>query len=135
MGLTKCFSCTFLALIVPTLAFGGLFRGAEKSPFTIHDYFDVKNLVVSDMTKDAEWLACQITTPGDRMAIDNTRFGDPTYTYPFRCETIVLNVRTGKQIKLFAASEQVESLAWSPNKRMIDWYDIYLKFEKKPSPQ
>lgn len=96
---------------------------AEKTLFKIDDYFDVTYMRAADMTKDGKWLACTVYTMADRRAPrDNYRYGDPTYISPFRVFTYIIDTKTGEKKKLFPRKEQVRSLTWSPDGRMLAFF-------------
>jgi dipeptidyl aminopeptidase/acylaminoacyl peptidase len=99
--------------------------GAEKSLFSIDDYFSVASMNVADMTKDGQWLACTVSTRGDSLPRDNHRYGDPTYIAPFQLDVIIMNIQSGKQIKLYEEKKQIRSLTWSQDGKML----AYFKFE------
>lgn len=113
--------------LVLTLGFFILasFLRAEKSLFTIRDYFEVNYLSLADMTKDGEWLACVTFSMADRrMPRDNYRYGDPTYFTPYRFTVSVMNTKTGIQKKLFKEKRHVRSLKWSPDGRMLAFFTL-----------
>jgi len=122
MRSAKVFSYIILACILLGMTLTGSLGSAEKSLFTIEDYFNVASLELSDMTKDGEWLVGQVSTGRDAIPRDNYRFGDPTYIYPNLSDTIIINVKTGKQRKLFSSKQQVQSLIWSPSGEMLAFF-------------
>ncbi len=110
-------SLFFLILILLNPIYGG-----EKSLFSIDDYFAVASLNVTDMTKDGQWLACTLSTRGDSLPRDNYRYGDPTYIAPFQLDVIILNTQSGEKMKLFDRKQQVRSLKWSEDGKMLAYF-------------
>jgi hypothetical protein len=50
-----------------------------QSRFTVEDMLDVANVTVADVSADGHWIAATSSSLRDRIGIDNSRFGDPTY--------------------------------------------------------
>ena len=96
--------------------------GAEKSFFSIDDYFSIASMNVADMTKDGQWVACTVSTRGDSLPRDNYRYGDPTYISPFQLDVIIINTQSEKRIKLFEAKKQIRSLTWSQDGTMLAYF-------------
>jgi len=106
------------------LAVSSAFPAADKKPFSVDDYFLTKSLRVEDMTRDGRWLAASISTPGDRLPQDNTRFGDPTYIGPSRAELVVIETRSGQTTPVFAGKRQFRSPAWSPDGKSLAFFEF-----------
>ncbi|UCE42755.1 MAG: prolyl oligopeptidase family serine peptidase [Candidatus Aminicenantes bacterium] len=112
----------FFFLLVLILISSNLIYGGEKFLFSIDDYFSVVSMNVADMTADGQWLACTVSTRGDSLPRDNYRYGDPSYIAPFQLDVIVLDTKTGEQIKLFDRKKQVRSLTWSQDGKMLAYF-------------
>lgn len=59
------------------------------APFTVDDMLDVAAPRAVDLSKDGRWLAATASTLRDRIGIDNSRFGDPTYIAVRRPNSLV----------------------------------------------
>ncbi|MEP7340713.1 MAG: hypothetical protein ABI977_23485, partial [Acidobacteriota bacterium] len=86
-----------------------------QQAFTVDDVLDVTNVSVADIGDDGRWIAVTGTRLRDRIGIDNSRFGDPTYFAPSNAEVLVIDTQTGKSQKLFSEKRQVRQLKWSPD--------------------
>ncbi len=86
-----------------------------SAAFTVNDMLDVVNASVADLSEDGHWLAVVATTLRDRIGIDNSRFGDPTYVAPQLSQVYIVDTQTGKVQKLFSEKKQVRNLRWSPD--------------------
>ena len=86
-----------------------------QQPFTVADVLDVATVSIADISDDGRFVALTTTTLRDRIGIDNTRFGDPTYIAPFNTDVLVVDAQTGKSQKLFTEKRQVRQLKWSPD--------------------
>ena len=87
----------------------------SPAPFTVDDLLDVANVSAADLSDDGRWLAATTTTLRDRIGIDNSRFGDPTYIAPSLAEVLIIDTQSGKAQKLFTNKQQVRGLKWSPD--------------------
>ena len=115
------FAIAFLGLVL-TVSSG--FPAEPKKLFAIEDYFLTKSLRVEDMTRDGRWLAASVSTPGDRLPQDNTRFGDPTYTGPSRAELVVIETGSGRSVPVFTGKRQFRSPAWSPDGKALAFIEL-----------
>jgi dipeptidyl aminopeptidase/acylaminoacyl peptidase len=116
----------FVILLVLIPAFPHTVNGEDTSLFSIEDYFDVSSMNVADMTEDGRWLVCTVSTRGDSLPRDNTRYGDPTYVAPFRVAVVIVNTETGEQTRLFDEKKQVRSLTWSRDGEMLAYF-VYIE--------
>lgn len=92
--------------------------GGQTAPgalFTVDDMLGVVTLRAADLSPDGKWLAVTASTQQDRIGIDNSRFGDPTYVAPALNDVLIIDVQNGKSQKLFSEKRQVRSLKWSPD--------------------
>ena len=96
----------------------------QKDLFTVDDYFGVKSMRVSKMTKDGEWLICSFSTSGDRLARDNFRYGDPTYVSPSLMEMKIMNTMTGEQLNLYEGKRQISGLTMSEDEMMVAYFEV-----------
>jgi dipeptidyl aminopeptidase/acylaminoacyl peptidase len=83
--------------------------------FTVDDMLDIVNAGVGDISRDGRLLAVTTTTLRDRIGVDNSRFGDPTYIAPQLSHVYIIEAQTGKAQKLFAEKRQIRNLRWSPD--------------------
>jgi dipeptidyl aminopeptidase/acylaminoacyl peptidase len=90
-------------------------QSASSSPFTVDDMLDVVNLNVADLSDDGNWAVATATTLRDRIGIDNSRFGDPTYIAPGLSDVLIIETQTGKAQKLFTTRRQVRGLSLAPD--------------------
>jgi dipeptidyl aminopeptidase/acylaminoacyl peptidase len=88
---------------------------AQQSPFTVDDMLDVVNVNVADLSEDGKWIVATAASLRDRIGIDNSRFGDPTYNAPALADVLVIDTLTGKTQKVFASRRQARGLTWSPD--------------------
>ena len=69
-----------VALIVALALIPSFVSSAQnQSAFTAEDVLDVTNVSVADISDDGRWIAAIAASLRDRIGIDNSRFGDPTY--------------------------------------------------------
>lgn len=87
----------------------------NQQAFTADDVLDVANVSVADISDDGLWIAATVASLRDRIGINNSRFGDPTYFAPSNANVLVLNTQTGISEKLFREKRQVRQLKWSPD--------------------
>jgi dipeptidyl aminopeptidase/acylaminoacyl peptidase len=94
---------------------------AEQGPsqgaaeFTVDDMLDIVNASISDLSRDGRFVAIAESSLRDRIGIDNSRFGDPTYVAPSLSLILVLDTQTGRSQRLFPDRKQVHGLKWSPD--------------------
>ncbi len=86
-----------------------------QSAFTTDDLLDVTNVSVADVSADGRWIASLTSSLRDRIGIDNSRFGDPTYFAPSTDDVLVIDAQTGATQKLFREKRQVRQIKWSPD--------------------
>ncbi|MBZ5499814.1 MAG: prolyl oligopeptidase family serine peptidase [Acidobacteriia bacterium] len=90
-------------------------QAPATSLFTVDDMLDVVTLRAADLSEDGRWLAATASTSRDRIGIDNSRFGDPTYVAPSLADVLIIDIQTGKSQKLFPEKRQIRGLKWSPD--------------------
>ena len=100
-----------LTLVLPLL----INAQSASSAFTVEDLLDVANVSAADLSNDGRWLAATVSSLRDRIGIDNSRFGDPTYIAPQLAEVLIIETPSGKTQKLFPNKQQVRGLKWSPD--------------------
>ena len=71
--------------------------------------------VARDLSDDGRWAVVTTTTLRDRVGVDNSRYGDPTYISPGVAEISIVDLRSGAWRKLFDDRRQARSFAWSPD--------------------
>ncbi len=87
----------------------------NQQAFTVDDLLDVTNVSVADISDDGRWIAATSASLRDRIGIDNSRFGDPTYFAPSNTDVLVIDAQTGKPQKLLKEKRQVRQMKWSPD--------------------
>ncbi len=87
----------------------------NQASFTVDDVLDVTSISVADVSGDGRWIATTSASLRDRIGIDNSRFGDPTYFAPSNTDVLVIDAQTGKSQKLFTEKRQVRQMKWSPD--------------------
>ena len=105
----------FVLVAAFTLALPFLSAAQNQASFTAEDVLDVTNVSVADISDDGRWIAATVASLRDRIGIDNSRFGDPTYFAPSNVDALVIDTQTGKTQKLFTEKRQVRQLKWSPD--------------------
>ncbi len=83
--------------------------------FTVDDVLTVRNAAVGDVSPDGRWAVITLSSLRDRLGVDNSRFGDPTYTSPGVAEITVVDTRSGESRKLFPDKRQARGWSWSPD--------------------
>ena len=86
-----------------------------QTPFTVDDLLDVVNVGVGDLSDDGRWVAATAGRLRDRIGIDNSRFGDPTYFGPADADVLVIDTQTGATQRVFETKRQVRQMKWSPD--------------------
>ena len=90
-------------------------QAPAPTSFTVDDMLDVKTLRAVDLSADGRWLAATASSQRDRIGIDNSRFGDPTYIAPSLSEVLVIDTQSGRTQKLFPEKRQIRTMKWSPD--------------------
>ncbi|MFN0085994.1 MAG: prolyl oligopeptidase family serine peptidase [Blastocatellia bacterium] len=102
--------------IIALIAMPGFPSSAQtQTPFAVDDMLDVVNVSLGDLSEDGRWAAATAAALRDRIGIDNTRFGDPTYFGPADADVLVIDTRTGMTQRVFSAKRQVRQMKWSPD--------------------
>src|SRR5262245_39066085 len=99
-------------------ALSGLTWSAQTqttTPFNVDDLLDVKNTSAVDLSEDGRWLAATVASLRDRIGIDNSRFGDPTYLSPSLTEVLIIDTQSSKSQKLIPDKRQARAMKWSPD--------------------
>ncbi|MCP4709550.1 MAG: S9 family peptidase [Planctomycetes bacterium] len=117
----------FVLVLLVVLFQGGLLTSVcwgQKDLFTIDDYFKVKSMRVSGMTKDGQWLICSFSTSSDRLARDNYRYADPTYVAPSLSEMKLMNTTTGEQLDLYEGKRQISGFTMSEDEMQVAYFEV-----------
>jgi dipeptidyl aminopeptidase/acylaminoacyl peptidase len=116
-----------LARLIPViLVIGALVpaAGSAQTPrFTIADVLDTKTLGTTLLSPDGRFAVATSGSLRDRIGIDNTRFGDPTYAAPSVAEARLIDTRTGESTPLFEGKRQVRGFDWSPDGTRLAWIE------------
>jgi len=89
---------------------------AQQRSFTPEDALNVRLPTIQDMSKDGRKVAVTVQTQGDRLNVDHSRFGDPTYVSPNKSEILIIDTESGTQHQLFQSDPApVRNLRWSPD--------------------
>src|SRR5262245_28029187 len=67
---------------------------------------DVVNPTIAALSDDGRWLAITTSSQRDRIGIDNSRFGDPTYVAPSLADVLVIETTSGRSQKVFQQKVQ-----------------------------
>ncbi|MGH7500609.1 MAG: prolyl oligopeptidase family serine peptidase [Longimicrobiales bacterium] len=105
----------FLPFLLLPVSRQAIAQAPSPQGFTIDDVLDVKSVSIADVSDDARWLVVVTRTVRDRIGIDNTRYGDPTYVAPALAGTRILDAQTGESWPLFENRRDVRTVAWSPD--------------------
>ena len=108
-------SFVFVWIVVLSLIPPFVSTAQNQQAFTVDDLLDVTNISLADMSEDGRWLVVTSTTLRDRIGIDNSRFGDPTYFAPANVSVTIIDTQTGNSQKLFAEKRSVRQMKWSPD--------------------
>src|SRR5262245_63178439 len=76
---------------------------------------DAATVTLGDVSADGRWIVATTGSLRGRIGIDNSRFGDPTYTAPSLVDVSVIDATTGAAQKIFADRRQVRGFRWSPD--------------------
>ncbi|MGA2259982.1 MAG: prolyl oligopeptidase family serine peptidase [Acidobacteriota bacterium] len=116
----RCGAITLLLILTtlsasPARTAGTQGQAPAGSLFTVDDMLDVATLRAVDLSKDGRWLAATASTLRERIGIDNSRFGDPTYIAPSMADVLIFDTQSARSQKLFPDKRQVRGLKWSPD--------------------
>jgi dipeptidyl aminopeptidase/acylaminoacyl peptidase len=104
-------SALALALVTLTLAQAA----AQQTRFTVDDLLDLANANVADVTADGKFAVVTSAALRDRLGVNNSRYGDPSYIAPSVADVWVVETATGKAQKLFPDKRQLRGFRWSPD--------------------
>ncbi len=90
-------------------------QASSEARFSVDDMLDVVTLRAVDLSENGRWLVATAATPRDRIGIDNSRYGDPTYIAPSVAHVLIIDIQTGRSRELFPEKRQVRSMKWSPD--------------------
>ena len=90
-----------------------------QAPFTVEDVLDTRNASVRDVSPDGRWAVVASAALRDRIGIDNSRYGDPTYRAPGSADVLLLDTRTGEPRPILPDRRQVYEAAFSPDGERI----------------
>ncbi|HMD36822.1 MAG TPA: prolyl oligopeptidase family serine peptidase [Vicinamibacterales bacterium] len=76
---------------------------------------DPATVNIGDVSADGKWIVATTASLRGRIGIDNSRFGDPTYTAPSLVDVSVIDTGTGATQKLFTDKRQMRGFKWSPD--------------------
>ena len=88
---------------------------AQQGRFTVDDVLDLANANVADITEDGKLAVVTTASLRDRIGINNTRYGDPTYVAPSLADVWIVETESGKATRLFPDKRQVRGFRWSPD--------------------
>jgi dipeptidyl aminopeptidase/acylaminoacyl peptidase len=104
------------AVTLALLVWAGSLPAQGPAPrFTVTDVLDTRQLGAVELSPDGRQVLAGVGSLRDRIGIDNTRFGDPTYVPPGVAELRVIELATGKATPLVAGKRQATGFAWSPD--------------------
>jgi hypothetical protein len=85
---------------------------------------DTATVAVGDVSADGKWIVATTGSLRGRIGIDNSRFGDPTYTAPSLVDVSVIDTTAGAAQKLFADKRQVRGFKWSPDGSRLAFFAL-----------
>jgi len=85
---------------------------------------DPATVTLGDVSADGKWVVATTGSLRGRIGIDNSRFGDPTYTAPSVVDVSVIDTATGATQKLFADRRQVRGFKWSPDGTRLAFFAL-----------
>jgi dipeptidyl aminopeptidase/acylaminoacyl peptidase len=85
---------------------------------------DTTTVSIGDLSADGKWVVVTSGSLRDRIGIDNSRFGDPTYVAPSVSEASIVETATGRAQKLFADKRQVRGFKWSPDASRLAFFAL-----------
>ena len=98
--------------------------GWTQTPrFTIADVLDTRSLGTTLLSPDGRFAVVTSGSLRDRIGIDNTRFGDPTYAAPNVADARLIDTQTGESSALFEGKRQVRGFEWSPDGSRLAWIE------------
>src|SRR5687767_1822728 len=109
-------------LILAGFLAAGLWSGAHaQAPvrFTVDDVLELTNANVADVTADGKFAVITTASLRDRIGVDNSRYGDPTYVAPSVADVWIVETASGKAQRMFPDKRQVRGFRWSPDGRLL----------------
>jgi dipeptidyl aminopeptidase/acylaminoacyl peptidase len=85
---------------------------------------DSATVALGDVSADGKWVVATTGSLRGRLGIDNTRFGDPTYTAPSVVDVSIIETSTGATQKLFTDKRQVRGFKWSPDGSRLAFFGL-----------
>lgn len=113
---------TFFLSPLPLLKIVAQTNAANMQAFTVDDIFKINSIYNSDLSENGRWLAVTFGALGDRIGINNHRFGDPTYIAPSLVDFWIIDTKDGKSRKIFENKRQVRGLSWSPDNNNLAFF-------------
>ena len=119
---------------------GGIWSGraafGQEAPttlFSIEDVLTVATARGAALSPDGRWLIVSTANLRDRLGVDNSRYGDPSYVGPSVAKLAIVDTRSGETRPVFDDKRQVRALRWSPDARWLammeldgDWWQPIL---------
>ncbi len=114
-----------------TLSAGPAGQAATETgrSFSIEDVLAVVSVSAGDLSADGRWLLTTTRSLADRLGVDNSRYGDPTYVAPNQVDVTVIDTRTGKFHAVFPDKRNARGFTWSPDAAFLafmefdgEWY-------------
>jgi hypothetical protein len=103
-------SALVLALVTLTLAQAA----AQQTRFTVDDLLDLANPNVADVTADGKFAVVTSAALRDRLGVNNSRYGDPSYIAPSVADVWVVETATGKRRSFSPTSDSCAASAGLP---------------------
>ncbi|MDG1278543.1 MAG: prolyl oligopeptidase family serine peptidase [Algoriphagus sp.] len=92
---------------------------AQKTAFTTEDALRVKSLSSQTLSDNGKYLGGMIMDGSARFDTDHFRFQDPSYLNVFPGELVIINTEDASEIRPYAGTAKITSLAWAPNNTEI----------------
>lgn len=91
----------------------------QKSKFTSEDALRMESFRISDITDDGKYLVGTISSGHDRLNVDHSRFGDPSYVNPRKSQVVLKDVDKNKTIPVFDDKIIVARMKLSPDNKSL----------------
>jgi dipeptidyl aminopeptidase/acylaminoacyl peptidase len=105
-----------VALSPLALAFAALPARAQQAtarPFGIDDALAIRSSRIEDVSADGRWVALTVRVRRDALAVDNSRYGDPSYVTPSPAEFELIDATNGQMRPLVPGKAQVRGATFT----------------------
>lgn len=95
---------------------------AQKTAFSVSDAINVKSLGSQTLSPNGNFLAGIISDGRARFGTDHFRFRDPSYLNLRAGELVLIDTKTGDQVKLFKDAVRVTGLTWNKESNVLAFF-------------